>query len=230
MKIPFPGFKPDLIRFLTQLNKNNHRDWFAKNKSRYEADVLGPALEFVEAFAKPLHNISPLFLSEPKKSGGSVMRIYRDTRFSKDKTPYKTNVGIHFRHQIGKDVHSPGFYIHLAPDECFLGAGIWHPDNPTLAKIRQAILNDPGKWKKCSAGGSFSRNFELAGNSLKRPPRGIDPDHPAIHDLKRKDFIGVKPVKRAEVENPKFLNIVVDSFRASTPYMKFLCEAIGIPF
>ncbi len=206
MQLPFPGFKPKLIQFLTQLNKNNNRDWFAKHKSRYEEDVLGPALEFVEAFAKPLHRISPLFLAEPKKIGGSVMRIYRDTRFSKDKTPYKTNVGIQFRHQMGKDVHSPGYYVHIAADECFLGIGIWHPDNPTLAKIREAILSDPQKWKKCSASGPFSRDFNLAGDSLKRPPRGVEPDHPAIDDLKRKDFIGVKSLKRSEVEDPKNLS------------------------
>ena len=121
----FTSFEPKLVKFLGQLSRNNNRDWFKENKTRYEAEVLFPALAFVEAFQPYLKKISPYFLAVPKRVGGSVMRIYRDTRFGKDKTPYKTNVGIHFRHEMGKDVHCPGFYLHIEPKECFLGAGIW---------------------------------------------------------------------------------------------------------
>ncbi len=132
----FEGFTPETIRFFTQLSKNNNRDWFAKNKSRYEDVVLNPALELVTDMEAPLKKVSPHFLAIPKRSGGSLMRIYRDTRFSKDKTPYKTNLGIHFRHEIGKDVHAPGFYFHIDREQIFIGAGIWHPDSSTLKKIR----------------------------------------------------------------------------------------------
>ncbi|MEM7282905.1 MAG: TIGR02453 family protein, partial [Pseudomonadota bacterium] len=132
----FTGFKPNLVRFLKQLEKNNDRAWFQENKHRYESDVLAPALEFIDAMATPLHKISPHFNAIPKRMGGSLMRVYRDTRFSKDKTPYKTNVGIQFRHQLGKDVHAPGYYFHIDPKSVFIGVGIWHPENKTLAKIR----------------------------------------------------------------------------------------------
>ncbi|MGI9427261.1 MAG: DUF2461 domain-containing protein, partial [Bythopirellula sp.] len=127
----FPGFPLGLLHFLNDLTKHNKRDWFQANKSRYEQELLAPALAFIEAMKEPLGKISPYFQAIPKKQGGSLMRIYRDVRFSKDKRPYKTNVGIHFRHEAGCDVHAPGFYFHIEPDEVFIGAGIWHPDSKT---------------------------------------------------------------------------------------------------
>ncbi len=226
----FSGFPPTLIHFLTQLSKNNNRDWFAKNKSRYETEVLEPALKFVAAFASPLEKISPMFSAESKRVGGSVMRVYRDTRFSKDKTPYKTNLGIHFRHQLGRDVHAPGFYIHIAPDESFLAAGIWRPPNAAVSKIREAIVSDPAAWRKAAHGAAFRKQFHLAGDSLKKAPRGFDPEDPAIDDVERKDFIGFKPLKRADVEHSRFIGHVSDVLRASRPLMRFLCHAIGVPF
>ena len=135
----FNGFPKDTLKFLTDLSKNNDRDWFNDNKARYEAAFVKPSLEFIAAMEKPLKKISPFLLAVPKKQGGSLMRIYRDVRFSKNKNPYKTNVGIQFRHEAGKDVHAPGLYVHLAPGELFLGAGMWHPDREPLKQIREAI-------------------------------------------------------------------------------------------
>ena len=132
--------KPALFDFLRELKANNERPWFEENKARYRAEVQGPMLDFIQAFAEPLAEISPHFRADPRANGGSLFRIYRDTRFSKDKTPYKTNVGAHFRHEAGKDAHAPGFYLHLEPGMCFAGCGVWHPDSPTLGRIRDAIL------------------------------------------------------------------------------------------
>ena len=230
MSDKFPGLDASLVKFLGQLNRNNNREWFAKNKSRYEAEVLFPALAFVEAFQPKLKKISPYFLAVPKRVGGSVMRVYRDTRFSKDKTPYKTNVGIHFRHEKGKDAYCPGFYLHIEPKECFLGAGIWHPDNPSLAKIRAAIDEDPTVWKRARDNKKFRSHFDLAGDSLKRPPRGYNDDHQYIEDLKRKDHIGVKSFDAKSITDKTFSDDVATAFASAKPYMRFLCDALRVPF
>ena len=146
-----PSFGPELFAFLVELRANNDRDWFAANKARYEADVLEPALAFIEDFGFRLQGISPHFRADPRRSGGSLFRIHRDTRFSKDKSPYKTNTGMYFRHERGKDAHAPGYYLHLAPGEVFGGGGIWHPDAPALAAIREAIVRDPDGWRRGQA-------------------------------------------------------------------------------
>ena len=226
----FDGFSLGMLHFLNDLSNNNNRDWFQKNKSRYEKEVLEPSLDFVRAFEKPLQRISPHFLAVPKRVGGSLMRIYRDTRFAADKTPYKTNVGIHFRHELGKDVHAPGFYFHIEPESVFLGAGIWHPDSATLKEIRTAMDNEPPAWKRVKNSKAFRESFELAGDSLKRPPKGFDADHPLIDDLKRKDFIAVRELDSSEIFDKSIVKNVADAFRAAKPLVKFLCHAIDVPF
>jgi len=226
----FPGFPLGLLHFLNDLSKNNKRDWFQANKSRYETELLEPSLAFIEAMAAPLERISPHFCAVPKKMGGSLMRIYRDVRFAKDKRPYKTNVGIHFRHELGKDVHAPGFYFHIAPDEVFLGAGIWHPDSKTLGKIRKAIDKNPAAWKKAQGGKAFRDRFEFRGDSLVRPPKGFNAEHPLIDDLRRKDHIGVYHLDHDALFDPAIVKEAAAAFRAAKPFMAFLCRAIGVKF
>lgn len=225
----FPGFPKDTLKFLTDLSKNNDRDWFNDNKSRYEAAFVEPALAFITAMEKPLKKVSPFLLAVPKKQGGSLMRIYRDVRFSKDKNPYKTNIGIHFRHEAGKDVHTPGLYVHLAPGEVFLGAGMWHPDREPLKQIREAIDADPAGWKKVSRSKSFTADWVLAGDSLKRAPADFEPDHPLIEDIKRKDFIGLHEFKAGDETQSDFLDKCVAKFKTARPLMQFLGQAIGMP-
>jgi uncharacterized protein (TIGR02453 family) len=182
-------FDPELFDFLADLAKHNDREWFAANKARYEAHVLEPALAFIEDFAPRLEQLSPHFRADPRKSGGSLFRIYRDTRFSKDKTPYKTNTGMHFRHARAKDAHAPGFYLHLAPGQVFGGGGIWHPDTPTATKIRQAIVAHPERWREATREPPFSDQLYLGGtdNMLKRIPSGFDADFEFADDLRRRD-------------------------------------------
>ena len=159
-----------------------------------------------------------------------MFRIYRDTRFSKDKRPYKTNTGLQFRHDQGKDAHCPGFYLHVQPGECFVGAGIWHPDGPTTRAIRDAIVDDPVAWKRTSRGKKFAAAFDLVGDRLKRPPKGYDPEHALIEDLKWKDYIGVTPITQKAITGPDFMKDFTDLCKAGVPYMKFLCKAVGVPF
>lgn len=229
-KKKFAGFPLGLLHFLSDLSRNNNRTWFTANKSRYETELLEPALAFIEAMADPLARISPHFRAEPKKVGGSLMRIYRDVRFSSDKRPYKTNVGIQFRHESGRDVHAPGFYFHVDPDEVFLGVGIWHPDSKSLAKIRRAIHKDQAGWKQAKNAKAFRETYELAGDSLKRPPRGYDAEHPLIDDLKRKDFIAVHQLDHDVLFEPDLVKSAIGNFRVAKPIMAFLCRAVGVKF
>ena len=226
----FAGFDPGLIKFLTDLEKNNNRKWFERNKGRYEEFFMEPALAFIEAMQKPLANVSPYFPPIAKRSGGSLMRIYRDVRFSKDKKPYKTNMGIHFRHEVGKDVHAPGFYFHIDPKEIFVGAGIWRPDSKTLGQIRKRIDEEPATWKRASRGKALTSNFEFHGDSLKRPPRGFDKDHPLIDDLKRKDFILVTELPSKAIFKKTLPTELTNMLKKSKPYVRFLCDAIPLPF
>ena len=225
----FSGFPKDAKKFFKELSQNNNRDWFQVNKSRYEESVLHPALELVTAMQKPLKKVSPHFLAISKKSGGSLMRIYRDTRFSKDKSPYKLNLGVHFRHEAGKDVHAPGFYFHVDKDSVFVGAGIWHPDSKTLKQIRELIDDDQKRYKRVKNAKAFKSTFDLHGDSLKRPPRGFEAEHPLIEDLKRKDHIGLAYLKHADIFKPDLVELLIKHFKVAMPYVRFLCDAIPLP-
>lgn len=216
--------------FLSKLDANNNRDWFNRHKQEYEDAVRTPALDFIAAMGDDLAAISPHFLAAPRKVGGSLMRVYRDVRFGRDKRPFKTNIGIQFRHFMGKDVHAPGFYLHLEPKECFIGVGIWHPDAPALNRIRASIVENPKAWVKVSREKGFARKFEQAGDSLTNPPRGYAKDHPLLEDLKRKDFIAITPLNRKRVVSAGLKPDVVKSFQTAKPYIEFLCEALELPF
>ena len=223
-------FTPRTFAFLSRLAANNDREWFRANKSRYDHDVKEPALRFISDFAEPLKEISPHFRADPRANGGSLFRIYRDTRFSKDKSPYKTHTGIHFRHEAYRDAHAPGFYLHVQPGNCFMGGGIWRPGGPTLRKIREAIDEDPESWKAASRDTRFRETFDLAGDSLVRAPKGFGIDHPLIVDLRRKDFIGVAPLSEDALMSTDLLAAFTGLCQAAAPYQRWLCGAVGVPY
>ena len=139
-------FRPDLFEFLCQLQRHNNHEWFARNKALYGKTVLDPAPLFIASFGPHLHRLCPHFVADPRPTRGSLFRIYRDTRFSPDNRPFKTHVCIHFSHASGKDAHAPVFYLHLELGNCFAAAGVWHPDNVALTKIRMAIAAEPSRW------------------------------------------------------------------------------------
>lgn len=226
----FSHFSPDLLAFLVELEANNERAWFADNKTRYETEVRGPCLDFITAMAEPLAGFAPHFFAWPRKSGGSLMRIYRDLRFARDKRPYKTNVGIQFRHEAGKDVHAPGYYLHIDPHQAFVGAGAWRPASDALAAIRQRIADFPDQWLAAKDAPEFSARFSLGGDTLVRPPRGFDADHPCIDDIKRKDFIAIAALDPASLFQPGLVERIADQFRRADGFMRFLCAAAGVRF
>ncbi len=226
----FECFKPSLFEFLEELKENNDRDWFAQNKGRYESLVREPALAFVRAIRPMLWSISPHFRAEDRKQGGALMRVYRDVRFSKDKSPYKTNVGIHFRHKAGKDAHAPGFYFHMESGSVFVGAGSWAPPSDALRSIREHIEAEPEAWKGVIGAKAFAQTFELGGESLKRPPRGFDKDHPLIEDIKRKSFIATLNLTQRSVLEPGLPERVAEYFEGASGLVGFICEALDVEF
>jgi uncharacterized protein (TIGR02453 family) len=157
-----------------------------------------------------------------------MMRIYRNLRFSRDKTPYHTNAAAAFSHRDGERFDSPSFYLSLSPAEAFAGVGVWHPQADSLARIRAAIVARPAKWKSAVNDRKFKSRFELAGDMLSRPPKGYDASHPLIEDLKRKDFIGGTQFTRMEVCSAEFMSLFSSACASAAPFMKFLTEALGL--
>jgi len=224
------AFTIDTFTFLDELAMHNERAWFLANKPRYEALVREPALAFIRAMAKPLHDLAPSFAAEDKRAGGSLMRIYRDTRFGLDKTPYKTNIGIQFRHRLGKDVHAPGFYVHVSPTENFVAFGMWRPEPETLLAVRLKIAADPDRYTALTTATSLTRlGFTLGeGDKLSRVPKGFDKAHPLADELRRTSFAMAAPLTPRNITSPRFVAHVATRFAAGQELMRFLCEAAGV--
>lgn len=229
-KTAFSGFPADTFDFLVELQENNRRDWFAENKPRYQQSVVAPALELIESLMRPLAKVAPLLRVEAKQQGGSLMRIYKDTRFSKDKTPYKTNIGIQFRHQQGGDVHAPGVYLHIEPGECFLGVGTWRPPAVALRKIRDYIVAHEASWRRLLKQKKFSDAFTMHVDRLKSTPRGYDKQHPLIDELRQQSFIGMVPLTLKQLQSPSLVQLIPSYVSAGRPLMVALCEALEQPW
>jgi len=221
-------FSPALFAFLRELKRNNSREFLLANKARYERDVRDPLLRFIEDFGPHLRAISSQYVADPRPVGGSMFRVHRDTRFSRDKTPYKTHAAAQFRHVRGRDVHAPGFYLHLEPGNVFAGVGMWHPPADALCMVRDTIAEHPDVWKKAIGDRKFRARYALSGDVLKRPPRGYDPEHPFIEDLKRKDFVALTPFTQRDACAPGFLETYAATARAAQPFMEFLTRAVGL--
>jgi len=218
---------PELFGFLTELREHNERAWFEENRARYERHVREPLLAFTAAVQEPLAKISPSMLAVPKKQGGSLFRIHRDTRFSRDKSPYKTWAALQFRHEAAKDVHAPGFYLHFEPGNVLAAAGIWRPATTELARVRQAIVEAPERWmtmrdRVVRAGWVFG------GESLKRIPRGFEAEHPLADDLRRKDYVVSVPLDEATACRSDFLDRYIELCRSAAPLPSYLCGILGL--
>lgn len=225
------AFKKATFDFLTELADNNDRDWFGEHKSRYIDDVLDPAVSLVQSLEKPLRKAAPFLVADARRSGGSILRIYRDTRFSKNKTPYKTHVGIQLRHDAGKDIHSPSIYIHIQPGgESLVAAGCFRPEASALAAIRAAIDARQSQWKRARDNKQMRAESTFWGESLKTSPRDYPKDHLLIEDLRRKDFIVVFALTDKQAISADLGEMIIQRIKWSKPYMKFLCEAVGVPY
>lgn len=214
-------FDRGLFTFLNELKSHNERAWFTANKERYERDVKEPLLDFIADAGPALARISRNLVADPKPVGGSLFRIYRDVRFSKDKSPYKTHAAARFP-LGGTNVHGPGLYLHLEPGGCFVGGGMWMPHGPELLKIRRRIAEKPTGWER--ARGRLDDGYE----SLKRPPRGFDPDHPMIEDLKRKSFTASSRLTQKQVLADDFMLTFTARCKETSPLLRFLADAVGV--
>ncbi|MFZ0015611.1 MAG: TIGR02453 family protein [Acidimicrobiia bacterium] len=226
-------FTPATFEFLRELEENNDKTWWDDNRDRYIETIREPALDFIVDLGKRLESISPHFTADTRANGGSLMRPYRDVRFSRDKTPYKTNVGIQFRHERGKDVHAPGFYVHLQPSQNFAGVGLWSPETAVARQIRQAINDDPGGWLAAAHSKDFIDTWELGtddGDRLKRIPRELDAGHPFPDDLRLKSFTAGTRLTQKSVTSARFIDELLGLFSTAKPYARFLCEAVAVPF
>lgn len=225
-----PYFDAGLFRFLRELDRNNNRDWFQANKPRFEQALREPALRLIANLEAPLRRISPHMVAQASRVGGSLYRIQRDTRFSGDKQPYKTWLGIRLYHERRRDMHAPLFYVHLQPDNCFVAGGLWRPESPALKRVREFILDNPAAWRKAARSAAFLREFELGGEALTRPPRGFPADHPLIEDLKRKDFIAWQNFEPERALQPDFDRFVLARLKRLTPLVDYLCAALDLEF
>lgn len=231
MSDDFNGFSKELIRFYENLSKNNDRDWFHKNKQRYREVALYPMCDFIAAIAPELEGIAPFYVADPRPNGGSVFRIHRDVRFSKDKKPYKEHLACQFRHQAGKDAHAPGFYLHIDLEGVRYGGGLWMPPAPKLAKIRETIDAHPKKWAAIRNDPEILEEFgEIQGEGLKTAPRDYDISHPDIVDLRRKTFFLMKRAPLSTIFSSQLVDDVAQTFAKASPFMRFMTTAVDLSF
>jgi uncharacterized protein (TIGR02453 family) len=210
-------FGPGLFAFLSELAQNNNREWFGANKARYQHDVEAPLKRFVADAGVALASISPSY------AGGKPFRIYRDTRFSRNKLPYKTAATAIFSHEAGERGVVPGFYFHLEPGRCIGGGGIYHADPSAIAGVRDRIVAAPDEWA-----GVKERVDVQSSDSLKRPPPGYDAAHPHVEDLKRKDFIAMFDFTEDDACADDLVDRWVAGCRSVAPLIEFQTRALGL--
>ncbi|MGH8041038.1 MAG: DUF2461 domain-containing protein [Rudaea sp.] len=223
-------FSKNTFTFLRALARNNNRPWFHAHQADYERHVREPFLQLVADLQSPLAKISTHMRADPRKTGGSLFRIHRDTRFANDKTPYKAWAGARLFHERRREVAAPSFYLHIAPRDCFAGGGIWHPEPPTLQRIRDFLTDNPAAWKKVTRSKTFRELFRFWGESLTRPPRGYPPDHELIEDLKRKSFAAGAEFSEALACSSDLLPTAIATFKCLAPSIDYLCAALELEF
>jgi uncharacterized protein (TIGR02453 family) len=218
--------QPSTIQFLQQLKLNNNKPWFDANRKTYEA-AKADYLQFVTQVLEKLQAKDASLANITAKD--CVFRINRDVRFSKDKSPYKTNFGASFS-KGGKKVMAAGYYFHCEPNSCFIGGGLWMPMAPELKKVRQEIDYCFDEFKKIVTHKKFVKTFgELSTQDdalLTRPPKGYTDDNPAIAYLKYKSFVATTPLANEVLTSKKLVQQVVDTFTVMQPLIQFLNRAI----
>lgn len=236
-------FTDKTFRFQRALAKNNTREWFTAHKADYEQHLRQPFLRLIADLQAPLATISPRFRADPKPVGGSLFRIHRDIRYASDKTPYKTWAGARLYHERiklastestlqrhGPGIEAPSFYLHIAPGDCFIGGGLWHPEPATQRRIRDFIVENPASWKKAVHAPAFRRKFTMNDESFARPPRGYPADHELMADLKRKNYVAIAALDEATVTGPRLLISVSAGLHSCAPLVDYLCAALDLPF
>jgi len=224
-------FSPASFKFLRGLARHNDKAWFEDHRADYETHVRQPFLRLITDLQPALAEVSSHFRADPRGVGGSLFRIYRDARFSNDKSPYKTWQGARFFHERRREVAAPSFYLHLQPGESFVGAGLWHPEPPTQRKVRQFIVDNPGSWKKAAHDPKLRRRFDLEETEkLVRAPRGFPADFEFLDDLKHRNWVLWRPLDDETMAGPRLRQTVADDLATLGPFVDYLCAALDLEF
>ena len=231
----FRGFGRGALTFLRQLKRNNQREWFQSHRDISDEEVLAPLKLFVEEIDVRFGGFAPEFVGDPKRS---IFRIYRDVRFSKDKSPYKTHAAAWFKHQnsghgVGSETHGggAGFYFHLEPGASFVGGGIWMPPRESLNQLRDSIAAKPAEFEKSMSATGFKRRFGKLSEEamLTRLPRGFAPGHPAERWLRYQSFTAGAELTDDQVLDRRVVDRVEKDFRTMLPFVRWLNLALGFP-
>ena len=220
---PPPRFSSDTIRFLRAVGRNNDREWFKARKDQYDAQVKAPMVAIVEALDRDFRAFAPELEANPKKS---IYRIYRDTRFSADKTPLKTHIGAYFPHRdLGKG-DGAGLYLHIEPKMTMFAGGLYAPMPPQLRALRGYIADNASRFRSIVEAPAFTRAFDWEGEAQTRVPRGYPADHPAADYLKCKRFVGWVEHPAAFATTDEFYPTLIKAFRLLLPLVRFINEAM----
>ena len=223
MSTRFPGFPPEALDFFRELRNNNQRDWFQPRKMLYEEQVKRPMRELVETLNRALAPFAPEYATDPDKA---VYRIYRDTRFSPDKTPYKDHIAASFHRRSAGAQGEGGFYVAVSDKEAAIGGGVYAPGPETLLALRQHIAAKHEEMRKILRAAAVRKLLgEMQGDKLSRVPKGFASDHPAADLLRFKSFVLYVTLPPEVAATPEFYGEILKRFRAMTPFLKFLAAA-----
>lgn len=220
MPTSFAGFPQEMVTFFRSLKRNNRREWFQPRKHLFEEHVKKPMTELVEALNSEFAKFAPEYVSDPRKA---IFRIYRDTRFSADKTPYKTHIACSFARRGGERLSASGFYFSVSNDQIEVAGGIYHPAPDTMLLVRTHIAENYRELRRILAQKKVrERMGELQGDELTRAPKGFDACHPAIDLIKKKDWILDATLDPGLATTPRLYREIADRFRSMAPLVEFL--------
>jgi len=224
-------FTPASFKFLRGLARHNEKAWFEAHRADYDTHVRLPFLQLITDLQPALAEVSEHFRADPRGNGGSLFRIYRDARFSNDKSPYKTWQGARFFHERRRQVPAPSFYVHLQPGESFVGAGLWHPEPDTQRKVRQFIFDNPGSWKAAAYEPRLRRRFDLEETEkMVRTPRGFPADFEFMEDLKHRNWVMWRSLDDEMMTGPRLRHTVAADLAMLGPFVDYLCAALDLEF
>jgi uncharacterized protein (TIGR02453 family) len=224
-------FSDASFRFLRSLARNNNRQWFHAHKADYEAHLRSPYQRLLTDLQPIVAEVSLHYRADPRPMGGSMFRINRDTRFASDKSPYKTWQGAKIFHERSRQLEAPSFHLHLRPGGCFVGAGLWHPASDTVRRVRQFILDNPASWKAAAHDRRQRRRFALDDSDmLVRMPRGFPAEFEFAEDLRRRNFVLLRPLDDDLMTGPRLLSTLRTDLAALAPFVDYLCAALDLEF
>jgi uncharacterized protein (TIGR02453 family) len=219
-----PSFTKETLSFLRALKRNNNRDWFKARRDRYEAHVRGPMITLIERLAGDFPTFAPEIVASPKTS---LYRIYRDTRFSDDKTPLKIQISASFRWRGLAKGEGAGLYLEVHPQWVWIGGGFWNPPSPQLLRIREHLSETYPEIHQIVRAKAFTKLLgELTGDRLARIPRGFQKDDAAAEYLKFRQFLGGREFPAEFATSPRFYPELLTTFKAIVPLVRFLNEPL----